>query len=50
MIGLWTSVPLYKQLKAEFPEVKCVNAIDQHGLTIIISSDMRLGGFGKTLA
>ena len=50
MIGLWTSVPLYKQLKAEFPEVKCVNAIYQHGLTIIISSDMRLGGFGKTLA
>jgi vanillate/4-hydroxybenzoate decarboxylase subunit C len=50
LIGLWTSVPLYKQLKADFPEVKCVNAIYQHGLTIIISSDMRLGGFGKTLA
>ena len=50
LIGLWTSVPLYKQLKAEFPEVKCVNAIYQHGLTIIISSEIRLGGFGKTLA
>jgi vanillate/4-hydroxybenzoate decarboxylase subunit C len=50
LIGLWTSVPLYKQLKAEFPEVKCVNAIYHHGLTIIISSDIRLGGFGKTLA
>jgi vanillate/4-hydroxybenzoate decarboxylase subunit C len=50
MIGLWTSVPLYKQLKAEFPEVKCVNAMYQHGLTIIIASEMRLGGFGKTLA
>ena len=50
LIGLWTSVPLYKQLKSEFPEVKCVNAMYQHGLTIIVSSDMRLGGFGKTLA
>jgi vanillate/4-hydroxybenzoate decarboxylase subunit C len=50
LIGLWTSVPLYKQLKSEFPEVKCVNAIYQHGLTVIISSDIRLGGFGKTLA
>lgn len=50
LIGLWTSVPLYKQLKADFPEVKCVNAIYQHGLTIIIASDMRFGGFAKTLA
>lgn len=50
LIGLWTSVPLYKQLKAEFPEVKCVNATYQHGLTMIVSSDVRLGGFGKTLA
>jgi UbiD family decarboxylase len=50
LIGLWTSVPLYKQLKAEFPEVQCVNATYQHGLTIIVSSDSRLGGFGKTLA
>ena len=50
LIGLWTSVPLYKQLKTDFPEVQCVNAIYQHGLTIIISSDMRFGGFGKTLA
>jgi vanillate/4-hydroxybenzoate decarboxylase subunit C len=50
LIGLWTSAPLYKQLKVEFPEVKCVNAMYQHGLTIIVSSDMRLGGFGKTIA
>lgn len=50
MIGLWTSVPLCKQLQAEFPEVKCVNALYQHGLSIIISSDMRFGGFAKTLA
>jgi len=50
MIGLWTSVPLYKQLKADFPEVKGVNALYQHGLTVIISSDIRFGGFGKTLA
>ena len=50
LIGLWTSVPLYNQLKPDFPEVKCVNAIYQHGLTIIIASDIRLGGFGKTLA
>jgi vanillate/4-hydroxybenzoate decarboxylase subunit C len=50
LIGLWTSVPLYRQLKADFPEVKCVNAIYQHGLTMIVSSDLRFGGFGKTLA
>jgi vanillate/4-hydroxybenzoate decarboxylase subunit C len=50
LIGLWTSVPLYRQLKADFPEVKCVNAMYQHGLTIIVSSDIRLGGYGKTLA
>jgi len=50
MIGLWTSVPLYKQIKADFPEIKCVNATYQHGLTTIVSSDIRLGGFGKTLA
>ncbi|MHB8062532.1 MAG: non-oxidative hydroxyarylic acid decarboxylases subunit C [Ruminiclostridium sp.] len=50
MIGLWTSVPLCKQLQADFPEVKCVNALYQHGLSIIISSDIRFGGFAKTLA
>jgi UbiD family decarboxylase len=50
LVGLWTCVPLYKQLKHDFPEVKCVNALYQHGTTIIISSDSRFGGFGKTLA
>ncbi len=50
MIGLWTSVPIYKQIKTDFPEIQCVNATYQHGLTTIISSDIRLGGFGKTLA
>lgn len=50
LIGLWTSVPLYKQLQSEFPEVRSVNAIYQHGLSIIISTDLRFAGFAKTVA
>ncbi len=50
LIGLWTSVPLYKQLKETQPEVKCVNALYQHGLTVIIATDLRFGGYAKTVA
>ncbi|MGI6732158.1 MAG: UbiD family decarboxylase [Anaerovoracaceae bacterium] len=50
LIGLSTSVPIYKQLKETMPEVKCVNANYQHGLTAIVSTDLRFGGYGKTVA
>lgn len=50
LIGLSTSVPIYKQLRETLPEVKAVNANYQHGLTAIVAADMRFGGFGKTVA
>ncbi len=37
-MGPATCVPLYQQLKAEFPEVQAVNAMYTHGLLAIIST------------
>lgn len=48
--GLNTCVPLYKQVKESFPEVQAVNALYQHGQTVIVSTEVRLGGFAKTVA
>jgi len=50
LIGLSTSVPLYKQLRETMPEVKAVNAMYQHGLTVIIAADNRFGGYAKSVA
>jgi UbiD family decarboxylase len=47
LIGPATCVPLYQQLKAEFPEVQAVNAMYTHGLLAIISTGKRYGGFAK---
>lgn len=47
--ALNTSVTIYKQMKADFPEVEAVNAMYTHGYCTIISSKMRFGGFAKTL-
>jgi vanillate/4-hydroxybenzoate decarboxylase subunit C len=44
-----TCVPLYQQLKAEFPEVQAVNAMYTHGLLGIISTRKRYGGFAKAV-
>ncbi|QTF08617.1 UbiD family decarboxylase [Brenneria izadpanahii] len=49
LIGPATCVPLYKQLKAEFPEVQAVNAMYTHGLLAIISTKKRYGGFAKAV-
>jgi UbiD family decarboxylase len=38
LMGPATCVPLYQQLKAEFPEVQAVNAMYTHGLLAIIST------------
>ena len=42
-------MPLYKQLKADFPEVQAVNASYTHGLVVIVSTKKRYGGFAKAV-
>lgn len=49
LIGPATCVPLYKQLKADFPEVQAVNAMYTHGMLAIISTKKRFGGFAKAV-
>ncbi|MEW1826993.1 non-oxidative hydroxyarylic acid decarboxylases subunit C [Streptomyces sp. NPDC088196] len=44
-----TCVPLYEQLKKDFPEVRAVNAMYTHGLVIIVSTEKRYGGFAKAV-
>lgn len=50
LVGLNTSLPLYKQLKKDFPEVVAVNAMYTHGIGVIISTKSRFGGYGKAVA
>lgn len=50
LMAINTSVPLFKQLQESFPEVKAVNAMYTHGIGCIISTGVRFGGFGKTVA
>jgi 4-hydroxybenzoate decarboxylase len=50
LMALNTSVPLYRQIRETMPEVKAVNAMYQHGLTVIIATASRLGGYGKSVA
>jgi UbiD family decarboxylase len=50
LIGLHTCAPIYAQLKASFPEVEAVNALYQHGMTVIISVKNRFAGFAKSVA
>ena len=47
ILGLITSVTIYKQLKAMAPEVVLVNAMYCHGLGTIISTKSRVAGYGK---
>lgn len=44
LMALNTSVPVYKQLKVDFPEVVAVNAMYTHGIGEIISIKPRYGG------
>jgi UbiD family decarboxylase len=50
LLGLNTCIPIYKQLRETMPEVKAVNALYQHGLTVIIAMESRLGGYAKSVA
>ncbi len=40
---------LYRQLKADFPEVRAVNAMHTHGLVVIVSTAKRYGGFARSV-
>lgn len=48
--GLATSITLYKQLRQTMPEVTAVNANFNHGLTVIIATKNRFGGYAKSVA
>ncbi len=50
LMALNTSIPLYRQLKADMPEVAAVNAMYTHGIGAIISTKCRFGGYGKAAA
>ncbi len=50
LMALNTSIPLYRQVKRDFPEVVAVNAMYTHGIGVIISTKSRLGGYGKAVA
>jgi vanillate/4-hydroxybenzoate decarboxylase subunit C len=50
LLGLNTCIPIYTQIKETMPEVKAVNALYQHGLTVIIATDSRFGGYAKSVA
>ena len=50
LLGLNTCVPLYKQIRESMPEVTAVNALYQHGLTVIIAVNPRFGGYAKSVA
>jgi UbiD family decarboxylase len=48
--GLATSITLYKQLRESMPEVTAVNANFNHGLTVIVATANRFGGYAKSVA
>jgi UbiD family decarboxylase len=50
LMALNTSIPLYEQLKRDFPEVEAVNAMYTHGIGTIVSTKSRFGGYGKAVA
>jgi vanillate/4-hydroxybenzoate decarboxylase subunit C len=47
--AMTTSVPLFVQVNATFPEVIAVNALYTHGLVVIVSTKTRYGGFAKAV-
>jgi UbiD family decarboxylase len=50
LMALNTSIPLYDQIKRDFPEVEAVNAMYTHGIGAIVSTKSRFGGYGKAVA
>lgn len=49
MFGINTGVPIFRELRKEFPEVVSVNALYTHGLVAVVSTRQRYGGFGKAV-
>ena len=47
--AMTTSVPIFVQMHATFPEVVAVNALYTHGLVLIVSTRTRYGGFAKAV-
>ncbi len=50
LMALNTSIPLYDQIKRDFPEVVAVNAMYTHGIAAVVSTKSRFGGYGKAVA
>lgn len=50
LIGLTSSVPMYREVKQAMPEVTAVNALPSFGLTVIMSVTPRFGGYAKSVA
>jgi UbiD family decarboxylase len=50
LLALNTSIPLYRQIKKDMPEVVAVNAMYTHGIGVVISTSSRFGGYGKAVA
>ena len=50
LMALNTCLPLFRQLKNDFPEVVAVNAMYTHGIGVIVSTKSRFGGYGKAVA
>ena len=50
LMALNTSIPLYRQIKKDMPEVVAVNAMYTHGIGVVISTKSRFGGYGKAVA
>jgi len=50
MIAINTSVLMYEQVKADYPQIVAVNAMYQHGSTVIASTKQTLPGQAKIIA
>ena len=51
MAGLFTSVVTGRQIWERMPKyIKAVNAVQHHGMTLIIAADSRYGGYAKAVA
>lgn len=50
LMALNTSVPLFKQIKAEMSGIVAVNAMYTHGMAVVVSVKPRFGGYAKGVA
>jgi UbiD family decarboxylase len=50
LIAINTSVLMYEQVKQDYPQIEAVNAMYQHGSTIIASTRQTLSGQAKIIA